>query len=126
MSLQHHYCPSCGSLLLEPNLEQGMQYAVPIINLCASYFGVEPSALLTPSRRYSTVAARQAAMYFLFKYCTGSVIKIGKLLKRDRTTVIHGRTRCINANKTKRDIYDDLQAIEEKIQMIVNPLQKTG
>lgn len=59
----------------------------------ARFYGIQMSQLLGPRRHGEVVAPRFATMYLAWRMTTLSSGQIGRVLRRDHSTVIHGRQR---------------------------------
>lgn len=61
-----------------------------IVQVVAKEAGIEPSAILGPDRRPCIAHQRQRAMWLGRRLTKHSHAVLGRILKRDHSTVIHG------------------------------------
>ena len=61
-----------------------------ILEVVCDQFGTSPEALCKECRKRHLVTARFIYFYLCHKYCKNSWVEIGALLKRHRTTAMHG------------------------------------
>jgi len=61
-----------------------------ILNLLKENYGITKSDLLSKGQKHSIVFYRYLFFYLLKKYSSSRLIGIGKILKKDHTTVMHG------------------------------------
>ena len=61
-----------------------------LIHLVAKEFGIEETLIPGKARTKSVMLARQVCMYLLCQVLGMSTTAVGKLLKKDHTTVIYG------------------------------------
>lgn len=84
-----------------------------ILEMVAQYYDLNIDDLLSDSRTRHLVGARQMAMYLLRQRTELSLPKIGSLMQRDHTTVVHG----IDQVKKKLGLYpalvEDLDNLEQ-------------
>lgn len=81
-----------------------------IIELTAKAYKLTPISLINQDRRPSIVHARQVA-YWLLRQNRFSFPQIGRMMKRDHSTVMHG-CKCVEASiKAAPDLRDELLEI---------------
>lgn len=87
-----------------------------IVAVVCAYFHVTRSALSSPARNHAIVLPRQIAMYLGSTLTGRSQVWLGKFLKHDHTTVLHG-TRVISAqiNQGNEAIILAIREIRERI-----------
>jgi hypothetical protein len=79
---------------LEPAVEFSSRPTVAnIISATIGYFHLSRPHFFAPLRVYPYPLARQIAMYLAVKLTPLSMLRIGRALKRDHSTVFHGRDR---------------------------------
>ena len=67
-----------------------------IINAVCREFGVSKARILGPQRARSIARPRQVIMYLSALYTGQSLPQIGRQLRRDHTTILHGRKTITN------------------------------
>ena len=88
-----------------------------IVKKVADYYGVEPEAINTRSRKREVVLVRQVAMYFAKKYLDLSTAKIGLYIgNRDHATVLHACKTVANLADTDKQFRTELSEIESSLQ----------
>ena len=81
-----------------------------------NFYGIEPSALQTKSRKREIVQARQIAMYFSKNYTNYSLSAIGAIMgKKDHATVLHACKQITNLLETDKSLKNHIVAIEAKL-----------
>jgi hypothetical protein len=71
-----------------------------IVELVAEWYGITPKQVYSKSRKAPLVAARQIAMKIMKESLEMHLTQIGKVFKKDHTTVIHGIKTINNAFDT--------------------------
>lgn len=64
--------------------------ATNILKAVCTHYGVEKTRLLSPTRNKGIVRMRWIAMYLLKRRMNYSLMEIGRRMKLDHTTVLHG------------------------------------
>ncbi len=87
-----------------------------ILDTTAATYGFSVEALIGPSRTRPLVTARQVAMYLTRELTDYSYPAIGRVFgKRDHTTVIHAVDKITGQMKERRQIYDQVTELIQKI-----------
>ena len=73
------------------NLEEGFDSYGNVFRRMCRVFDVSPAEMISPRRARHLIFARQAIMYWAYRRTTMSLPQIGKRLRRDHTTVLHGK-----------------------------------
>ena len=90
-----------------------------IINKVSDYYGIEPEAINTKSRKREVVLVRQVAMYLAKKHLDLSTSKIGLYIgNRDHATVLHACKTITNLADTDKQFRTELSEIDLSIQNI--------
>ncbi len=88
-----------------------------IIKTVADYYGIEPTAINTKSRKREVVLVRQVAMYLAKKYLDLSTSKIGLYIgNRDHATVLHACKTITNLADTDKQFRNELNEIDLALQ----------
>lgn len=88
-----------------------------IIKKVADYYGIEPSAINTKSRKREVVLVRQVAMFLAKKYLDLSTSKIGLYIgNRDHATVLHACKTIANLADTDKQFRCELNEIDLALQ----------
>ncbi|MBV7408189.1 helix-turn-helix domain-containing protein [Maritimibacter sp. DP1N21-5] len=72
------------------NRTGGMVTAADVVAVVARRHGLSPAAILGPNRCRPLVLARQEAMYLLRHVLDWSYPRVGRFVRRDHTSVMHG------------------------------------
>ncbi len=87
-----------------------------ILETTAATYGFSVDALIGPSRTRPLVTARQVAMYLTRQLTDYSYPAIGRVFgKRDHTTVIHAVDKISGQMQERRQIYDQVTELIQKI-----------
>ena len=87
-----------------------------IIKTVADYYGIEPGAINTRSRKREVVLVRQVAMYLAKKHLDMSTSKIGKYIgDRDHATVLHACKTISNLAETDKQFRTELEEIDNSL-----------
>jgi chromosomal replication initiator protein len=87
-----------------------------ILDTVAATYGFSVDALIGPSRTRPLVTARQVAMYLTRELTDYSYPAIGRVFgKRDHTTVIHAVDKITGQMQERRQIYDQVTELIQKI-----------
>jgi chromosomal replication initiator protein len=87
-----------------------------ILETVAATYGFSVEALIGPSRTRPLVTARQVAMYLTRELTDYSYPAIGRVFgKRDHTTVIHAVDKITGQMQERRQIYDQVTELIQKI-----------
>jgi chromosomal replication initiator protein len=87
-----------------------------ILDTTAATYGFSVEALIGPSRTRPLVTARQVAMYLTRDLTDYSYPAIGRVFgKRDHTTVIHAVDKITGQMQERRQIYDQVTELIQKI-----------
>jgi chromosomal replication initiator protein len=87
-----------------------------ILDTTAAAYGFSVEALIGPSRTRPLVTARQVAMYLTRDLTDYSYPAIGRVFgKRDHTTVIHAVDKIAGQMQERRQIYDQVTELIQKI-----------
>ena len=87
-----------------------------ILDTTAAAYGFSVEALTGPSRTRPLVTARQVAMYLTRELTDYSYPAIGRVFgKRDHTTVIHAVDKIAGQMQERRQIYDQVTELIQKI-----------
>ncbi len=87
-----------------------------ILETTATTYGFSVEALIGPSRTRPLVTARQVAMYLTRELTDYSYPAIGRVFgKRDHTTVIHAVDKITGQMQERRQIYDQVTELIQKI-----------
>lgn len=81
----------------------------------SAYYGIEPDALFTRSRKREISDARQMVMYMAKKLANMSPTAIGKHISRSHATVIYAVNNIEERLGIERQLMEDVQAIESAI-----------
>lgn len=73
------------------NLEEGFDSFGNVFKRMCKVFDVSPAEMVSNRRARHLILARQAIMYWAYRRTTMSLPQIGKRLRRDHTTVLHGK-----------------------------------
>ena len=84
-----------------------------IINASCKYLDVPLETLQGKCRKREFVMPRQIIMYLLVSYTDMTYLNIGKLFKKDHTTVIHSK-----------DLVKDLISVDDSMRLRVEELRK--
>lgn len=88
-----------------------------IIKKVSDYYGIEPSAINTKSRKREVVLVRQVAMFLAKKYLDLSTSKIGLYIgNRDHATVLHACKTIANLADTDKQFRCELNEIDLALQ----------
>ncbi|MBO5865428.1 MAG: chromosomal replication initiator protein DnaA [Bacteroidaceae bacterium] len=88
-----------------------------IIKKVSDYYGIEPSAINTKSRKREVVLVRQVAMFLAKKYLDLSTSKIGLYIgNRDHATVLHACKTIANLADTDKQFRYELNEIDLALQ----------
>ena len=88
-----------------------------IIKKVAGYYGIEPEAINTKSRKREVVLVRQVAMYLAKKHLDLSTSKIGLYIgNRDHATVLHACKTITNLADTDKQFRNELNEIDLSLQ----------
>lgn len=88
-----------------------------IISKVSDYYGIEPSAINTRSRKREVVLVRQVAMFLAKKYLDMSTSKIGQYVgNRDHATVLHACKTISNLADTDKQFRNELNEIDLSLQ----------
>jgi chromosomal replication initiator protein len=87
-----------------------------IIKTVSDYYGVEPEAINTKSRKREVVLVRQVAMFLAKKYLDLSTSKIGLYIgNRDHATVLHACKTITNLADTDKQFRIELEEIDNSL-----------
>lgn len=87
-----------------------------IINTVASYYGINPGALMTRQRDKKTNQARQVVMYLLRYHNHCSLAEIGRILgNRDHTTILHGCEKIAAEIKVNPQLNETIKEIQHTL-----------
>ena len=88
-----------------------------IIKKVADFYGVEPTAINTRSRKREVVLVRQVSMFLAKKYLDMSTSKIGQYIgDRDHATVLHACKTITNLAETDKQFRTELNEIDMMLQ----------
>ena len=88
-----------------------------IIKKVAEFYGVEPAAINTRSRKREVVLVRQVSMFLAKKYLDMSTSKIGQYVgDRDHATVLHACKTITNLAETDKQFRSELNEIDMMLQ----------
>ena len=88
-----------------------------IIRKVAEFYGVEPAAINTRSRKREVVLVRQVSMFLAKKYLDMSTSKIGQYVgDRDHATVLHACKTITNLAETDKQFRSELNEIDMMLQ----------
>jgi chromosomal replication initiator protein len=73
-----------------------------VLQLVADHYGLTVTDLVGPSRQRQVMRPRHVAMYLLHEHLGLSYVSIGKLLRRDHSTVIFGVRRIQAVEDTEK------------------------
>lgn len=86
-----------------------------IIDVVAEHFGISSAEIYSTSRSKNVSYPRQISMYLCKKYTSTTITKIGEILGRDHSTVLHGY------NKIEADLESD-RSLKGTIEIIVKKI----
>ena len=86
-----------------------------IISVVAEHFGVKPEDITSKKRNSEFVLPRQVVMYLCRELTNISQVNIGKLGKKDHTTVIHGVKKIENDIAVNEDLRNKIEIIKKKL-----------
>lgn len=89
------------------------------INLTLNMSGTTLTQIKSKARDTRFVAPRQIISVLLKNYTTLSLEKIGEIINRDHTTVMHSLKVMENARDTNDSLYADYQAVERILKGII-------
>ena len=88
-----------------------------IIKKVSEFYGVEPAAINTRSRKREVVLVRQVSMFLAKKYLDMSTSKIGQYVgDRDHATVLHACKTITNLAETDKQFRSELNEIDMMLQ----------
>lgn len=88
-----------------------------IIKKVAEFYGIEPSAINTRSRKREVVLVRQVSMFLAKKHLDMSTSKIGQYVgDRDHATVLHACKTITNLAETDKQFRSELEEIDMMLQ----------
>ena len=88
-----------------------------IIKKVSEFYGVEPTAINTRSRKREVVLVRQVSMFLAKKYLDMSTSKIGQYVgDRDHATVLHACKTITNLADTDKQFRSELNEIDLALQ----------
>lgn len=86
-----------------------------IISTVCEYFKVTLNQLKSVRRDRQIVFPRQLAMYYLYYYCNKSTVEIGRIFKKDHTTVVHSLRKVRGWMQVDQNIYDQVLELRSLI-----------
>ncbi len=86
-----------------------------IIDIVCDHFNITRSDILSKKRNNDVAIPRQIIMYLCSKYTSTPSTKIGKMLNRDHSTILHGIDKIENDIKFDEDIRLNIETIKKKI-----------
>lgn len=95
-----------------------------IIDLVASFTGVNEKAMKGKDRYSRIVFARHIAMFYINKYCNETLVQTGKIFNRDHTSVLSAVKNV--RSKIDTGCYDHIEIIERITKELSIPLEKTA
>jgi chromosomal replication initiator protein len=113
-------CPNCGHVhdQAAPKVNKITQVkkANDLKRLVFDYYGVTETAVLSRCRKEKLAACRHMAIAIIRKYTGMSQEDIGKMFKRDHTSILHAEKRLKNSLFTKQDLYYDFLNLKSVIE----------
>ena len=88
-----------------------------IVDASAAAFDVTPAEVLGAGRNRSVVLARQTAMLLARRHTRASLLRIGMLLRRDHTTVLHGARAMAAHIATDEDLAETVAQVERNLNL---------
>lgn len=86
-----------------------------IIQVVTEHFGLKEGDVLKRLRKREYVETRNIIIYFLREICQYSYSRIGEMLRKDHTTVLHSYEKVVEKMKDNPDFNQDLEIIRSKI-----------
>ena len=97
-----------------------MQYPVKkakrIIQIVQKYYGIKQEDMLGTRRKRNIARARQMAMYFAHHYAKISHSHMGRLMKKDHSTVMHGIDKITELEKKDGNIMYDVESLRALVE----------
>lgn len=84
-----------------------------ILSIVLNFFGITKKAILSKSRTWDVVYPRHIAMYLLRKENKNTSVGVGKLFKRDHSTVLYATGHIKDLMFTDPKVKGDVENIEE-------------
>ena len=106
--MPQHTCPTClgrgvvWSNTVRSNEPRQREFIRSILDQVCEVFEIPVQTLLSRDRTPEVASARQAAMYLVRTYTDLSSVEIGRLFRRDHSTVLAGVRRVKEDAKLKR------------------------
>lgn len=81
------------SMYIMANRDEPLKYskANTVIITVSKFYGEQIHNVLSKSQKKEFVSVRYISMYFILKYCKLSLKRVGKIFKKDHTTIMHAR-----------------------------------
>ena len=99
------------------SMQPGLHPTPPmILQAVSNFFSVPVEHILSDRRSKDTVQPRQMAMYLIRKLTSNSLPEIGKVFKRDHTTVMHACDKIDRERKNNAELDDIIKTLIENIQ----------
>lgn len=86
-----------------------------VMRATAAYYDISAEALTGPSREMRFARARQVGMYLARRLTPQSTTAIGRVFKRDHTTVLHGEKKVARLIRRDTALQSDAVAIAAKL-----------
>lgn len=86
-----------------------------ILSTVCSYYGLEKENVKSNSRKANYIEARQLFFYIARNHSESSLIKIGEMVNRDHSTVVH----LINKVYIQKEIYSKLKNDIKEIEILL-------
>lgn len=90
-----------------------------IIQVVAGYFNLMKSDLQSKTRRHDISWPRQIAMYFIRKKTGICLAEIGRIFRKDHSTVIYAINQVGNMRDTNKKIRYELENLEKLIDQAI-------
>jgi hypothetical protein len=87
-----------------------------VVRAVAKNYGIRPEYILSPCRTADLVRPRQIAMYLCAVVTGYSLPAIGRFMKRDHTTVLHGRDKIRRLMIADVELAERVEALRAEIQ----------
>ncbi len=86
-----------------------------IIDVVCDHFSLTKDEIMSNRRNNEIVIPRQIIMYLCIKYTSFPSTRIGKLLKRDHSTILHGVEKIESDIKFDEDTRKNIEALKKKL-----------
>ncbi|KKW45669.1 MAG: hypothetical protein UY96_C0017G0070 [Parcubacteria group bacterium GW2011_GWB1_56_8] len=106
---------------MTPNLTHAARLRDSCIDAAATIFGVTPYAIHRGRKHREIVLARHAIIYSLCEEAKFSLVKIGKLMKRDHTSIMAARDK---AEQRLEGVLDEDGATTKKFALAVGACRR--